>query len=83
MARLLFPPPANIELENLRDQHVFGIDARVHRVTGLPIEQGSGALSVDEQVQRVHLPYIHFTYGPEAAAAMRLRLQRAANKPTP
>jgi hypothetical protein len=34
---------------SIPEKEVFGVDAQVHRITGMPIETGSGALDPDEQ----------------------------------
>ena len=34
---------------SIPEQQTFGVDAQLHRITGKPIEQGSGALPPDEQ----------------------------------
>src|SRR5579864_7450834 len=34
---------------SIPQKQVFGADAKLHRITGMPIEQGSGALDPDEQ----------------------------------
>jgi hypothetical protein len=31
------------------EQHTFGVDAKVHLITGIPVEQGSGALPPHQQ----------------------------------
>ena len=62
------------------EQAVFGSDAVRHPVTGLPLEQGSGALGPDEQARRVHLPYILRTQGPAAAQAVALKLDAEARR---
>ena len=56
---------------------VFGSDAKRHEITGMILEQGSGALSPDEQAWRVHLPEIARTQGQAAAQAMLARLDAA------
>jgi hypothetical protein len=60
---------------------VFGHDAKRHPITGLVLEQGSGALSPDLQARRVHLPEIARTQGPDAAAEVRKRLDEADAAP--
>jgi hypothetical protein len=59
---------------------VFGSNAKRHEITGLPLEQGSGALPPDDQARRVHLPYIARTQGPAAAEAVLIRLNAAERK---
>ena len=53
---------------------VFGHDAKRHEITGMILEQGSGALSPDEQAKRLHLPYIASTQGAAVAEAMLIKL---------
>jgi hypothetical protein len=45
------------------EQAVFGVDAKRHEITGMVLEQGSGALPPDEQARLVHLPQIAATQG--------------------
>jgi hypothetical protein len=56
------------------EQAVFGADAKRHEITGMILEQGSGALPPDEQARRVHLPYIARTQGVAVAEAMLIKL---------
>lgn len=53
---------------------VFGSDAVRHPITGMILEQGSGALPPDEQARRVHLPFIAQTQGIAVAEAMLIKL---------
>jgi hypothetical protein len=77
MAYNYIPPPAvgppNPDL-HVHQQQVFGVDAKLHPITGLVVEQGSGALPPDEQALFVHVPYILKTQGKAAADAMLLKL---------
>jgi hypothetical protein len=73
MSRPDISGPANPEL-HISQRIVFGHSARVHPVTGMVLEQGSGALSPDEQAKNVHIPLIEKTEGTAAAAAMRAKL---------
>jgi len=41
------------------------------------LEQGSGALSPDDQARRVHLPYIASTQGAAVADAMLIKINAA------
>lgn len=59
------------------EQAVFGVDAKRHPITGMVLEQGSGALTPDEQARRVHLPHIAATQGRAAADAMLIKLTAA------
>ena len=59
------------------ERAVYGENAVRHPITGLIIEQGSGALSPYEQAVRLHLPQIAATQGVEVAAAMRSKLDAA------
>jgi hypothetical protein len=34
---------------SIPEKEVFGVDAQVHRITGMPLQQGAGALDPDEQ----------------------------------
>jgi hypothetical protein len=56
---------------------VFGSDAKRHEITGMILEQGSGALSPDDQARRVHLPYIASTQGAAVADAMLIKINAA------
>jgi hypothetical protein len=62
------------------ERHVFGADAVLHPITGMVVEQGSGALPRDQQARQVHLPEILKTQGRDAAAAMLLKLDAAARR---
>jgi hypothetical protein len=56
---------------------VFGSDAKRHEITGMVLEQGSGALPPDDQARRVHLPIVALTQGQAAADAMLIKLNAA------
>jgi hypothetical protein len=56
---------------------VFGSDAKRHEITGMILEQGSGALPPDEQARLIHLPQIAATQGQAAADAMLIKLTAA------
>jgi hypothetical protein len=62
------------------ERHVFGADATLHPITGMVLEQGSGALSPDEQARRVHVPQIASTDGIDAARAILLKLDAATRR---
>jgi len=53
---------------------------RLHGITGMALEDGSGAWSDDDQAYRIHVPYIRQTQGDAAANAMLAKLNKA--KPT-
>jgi hypothetical protein len=57
-----------------KPEQVFGADAKVHPITGRHIENGSGAGSEQEQVQR-HIREVEATNGKIAADDMRRRLK--------
>ena len=59
------------------EKAVFGSDAKRHEITGMILEQGSGALPADEQARRVHLPYIASTQGAAVAADLLNKLNAA------
>lgn len=44
---------------------------RIHPITGMRLEDGSGALPDDQQALVLHCAYIEQTQGQEAADAMR------------
>jgi len=71
-----YPLQVNPDLSR-EQQQVFGVDAVRHPITGMVLEQGSGALPPDEQA-RQHLQVIHKT-DPAKAAAMFAKL----NPPPP
>jgi hypothetical protein len=56
------------ELTN-QEKLVFGADAKLHPVTGMPLETGSGALS-DKQQALMHLSHIAREQGKDVADAM-------------
>jgi hypothetical protein len=58
----------------------FGADAVRHPVSGMLLEQGSGALPPDEQARRIHLPYIARTQGAAAAQVVALKLDAEARR---
>jgi hypothetical protein len=65
------------------EQRVFGDDYRVHPITKMPLERGSGATPDDMQARRQHIPYIRQTQGDKAAELMLLALdeyERANNE---
>lgn len=47
---------------------------RIHPITGMPLEDGIGALSDDEQALVLHLPIIEQTQGKAVADAMRAKI---------
>ena len=71
--RTAMPPDPKDPLTET-EKKVFGEDARRHPVTGFPIERGSGALPERMQAQN-HIRHVAETEGPEAADAMRKRLE--------
>jgi hypothetical protein len=62
------------------EQAVFGSDASRHPITLMPLEQGIGALPLDEQARRIHLPYIARTQGLAVAEAMLIKLNAEARR---
>jgi hypothetical protein len=72
------PSTPNPEL-GIHDQQVFGQDAR-RCSCGLGLEQGSGALSANEQCLRNHLPYLAQTRGREFAEAQRRKIWDAQRR---
>jgi hypothetical protein len=58
------------------ERRTFG-DTTRHWLTGEPIELGSGALSPDEQAERVHIPLIAIRDGEEVANELRRRLRES------
>lgn len=62
-------------------QAVFGHDVKFHEITKLPLQQGSGALSPDEQALRDHLPLIAQRDGLAAAQVMHAKLMAAKDAP--
>ena len=56
---------------------VFGQNARLHPITKMPLEMGSGCLSDDMQARLVHLPVIARTQGNAAAQATLMQLDAA------
>lgn len=63
-------------------KNVFGEDAKLHPITMMPLEQGSGALPHDQQAQ-IHCDYIERTQGKLAADAMRAKVAAANVKNDP
>jgi hypothetical protein len=76
----LCPPPADGSALHVHDQMVYGADAKLHPVTLMPLEQGSGAHAPDDQALLVHLPEIERTQGKAAADAMRIKLSGSARR---
>lgn len=60
---------------------VFGQNARLHPITTLPLESGSGCLSDDLQARVCHLPVIAREQGQAAAQAILALLNKAAVPP--
>jgi hypothetical protein len=60
---------------SVEERRTFGADCLRDSLTGLPLEQGVGALSVRAQRYGPHLDYILATEGKEARAKMFSRLQ--------
>jgi hypothetical protein len=58
-------------------KRVYGHDAKLHECTGLPIEQGSGALSKDQQAIVIHLPELFRRKGQDAYDTALLKLAAA------
>ena len=56
------------------EKNVFGHNVKLHQVTRMPIEQGHGALSADEQAWS-HCDYIEQHHGKKLADAMRAELR--------
>jgi hypothetical protein len=54
---------------------IYGADAKIHPVTGEVIEQGSGALPIDQQALIVHCAEIERREGKFAADEVRRKLQ--------
>ena len=80
--QIFYPPPEKPDLNNRRDELVFGTHAKRHHITGLPLEMGSGALPPDEQARRIQFPQIAATQGQAAADAMLVKLNGAASAPS-
>ena len=55
------------------EKNFYGADVKLHPVTRRPLEQGVGALPVDEQVQ-IHLHTIEHEEGKDVADAMRRKM---------
>ena len=60
------------------EKNVFGAGVELHPASNLPLENGRGALSPDQQLRNVHIPLIERTQGKEAADVVR----HAAGIPT-
>jgi hypothetical protein len=56
---------------------VYSADAKIHPVTNMVLEQGSGALSADQQAAVIHVAEIERTQGKAAADAVRQKLHMA------
>jgi len=72
------PPDPNAL--NKMEQLVFGADARRHVLTNRILEQGSGALSEQQQAW-LHLSAIEADQGVAASQAMRVRLWKFYSVP--
>lgn len=48
---------------------------RIHPITGMALEDGSGALPDDLQAERIQIPYVRLTLGYAAADAMLRKLK--------
>lgn len=55
------------------EKNVFGADVKLHPITKMPLEQGKGALSHDDQA-RLHVDIIHTQQGESVADEMRKKL---------
>jgi hypothetical protein len=73
LAHLPRPDQHNPDL-GIHQKLFYGFDAKLHPITGMVLEQGSGALPADEQARRMHIPEIARTQGRAAAMAMLRRL---------
>ena len=69
----MLPDPA--EPLTVTERNVFGANARRHPVTGIPLEQGHGALPEKLQAAQ-HLKLIEEAHGKAAADAVRKRLEQ-------
>jgi hypothetical protein len=67
------PPPGDGPLTE-REKTVFGQDAKRHPITGLVLQQGSGAPPHDVQAAE-HLGIIAMIYGHAVANEIRLQLR--------
>ena len=65
-------------LLNEIEKAIYGVDAKRHQITGMVLEQGSGAWPPDMQARHIHLPEIARTQGTAAAKAMLVELDAAA-----
>lgn len=61
------------------ERNVFGADATYHDITGMPLENGRGALPHDQQAM-LHCDVIEQRDGKAAADAMRAKLKAAKSK---
>ena len=60
---------------SVTEEHVFGADAAIHPITNMPLEQGSGALPIDQQALQVHVGEIRRREGNAAADEVMRKLQ--------
>jgi hypothetical protein len=67
-------PKVIVRTKQTPEQKVFGDDYRVHPITKMPLERGSGAHPDDWQARKQHIPYIRQTQGDKAAELMLLAL---------
>lgn len=61
------------------DRNVFGANSAYHDITGMPLENGRGALPIDQQAL-LHCNVIEQREGKAAADAMRAKLKAAPSK---
>lgn len=63
----------------------FGSDGMIHPITGMKLENGSGALDPDDQAMKLHCAAIDHHKGKEAGDAMRAKIAAwiEAGKPDP
>jgi hypothetical protein len=54
---------------------------RIHPITGMVLEDGSGALSDDLQAERIQIPYIRLRQGDAVADSMVAQLIAAEAPP--
>lgn len=57
-----------------QEERVFGDQCPRHAVTGMPLQQGSGAWPADKQARELHIPYIRQTQGDNVAERMLLEM---------
>lgn len=67
------PFPTADQPLSVLEQRVFGMDAKRHPITCLPLKSGSGAHSAGRQAEE-HCRTIEAVYGKEKADEMRKRL---------